>query len=45
MTTDPKIEAIALSFYQAPELVQRAKTSIANLRLKRGRSGVLADEA
>jgi len=27
------------------ELVQRAKTSIANLRLKRGRSGVLADEA
>jgi ribose transport system ATP-binding protein len=36
---------VALSFYQAPELVQRAKTSIANLRLKRGRSGLLTDEA
>jgi ribose transport system ATP-binding protein len=36
---------VALSFYQAPELIRRAKTSIANFRLTRGRSGVLAEEA
>ncbi|HZB40269.1 MAG TPA: ABC transporter permease [Ilumatobacter sp.] len=35
---------VALSFYQAPELLRRAKTSIANFRLTRGGSGVLADE-
>ena len=35
---------IALSFYQAPELIQRAKTSIANFRLKHGGSGALASE-
>jgi ribose transport system ATP-binding protein len=34
---------VALSFYQAPELIQRAKTSIANFRLKRGGSGALAE--
>ena len=33
----------ALSFYQAPELIRRAKTSIANMRLARGGSGGLAD--
>ena len=34
---------VALSFYQAPELVRRAKTSIANFRLKHGGSGALAE--
>jgi ribose transport system ATP-binding protein len=34
---------VALSFYQAPELIQRAKTSIANFRLKRGNASVLAE--
>ena len=36
---------VALSFYQAPELIRRAKTAAANFRLSHGRSGVLADEA
>jgi ribose transport system ATP-binding protein len=36
---------VALSFYQAPELMRRAKTSIANFRLTRGGSGALAEEA
>jgi len=36
---------VALSFYQAPELIQRAKTSFANFRLKRGGTVALADEA
>jgi ribose transport system ATP-binding protein len=35
---------VALSFYQAPELMRRAKTAIANFRLARGGSGALADE-
>lgn len=35
---------VALSFYQAPELIRRSKTSIANFRLKRSGSGVLAGE-
>jgi ribose transport system ATP-binding protein len=35
---------VALSFYQAPELATRLRTSISNLRLARGGSGVLADE-
>jgi ribose transport system ATP-binding protein len=35
----------ALSFYQAPELVKRAKTAIANFRLSRGGSGALTDGA
>ena len=35
---------LALSFYQAPELIRRAKTSITNFRLSQ-RLGVLADEA
>jgi ribose transport system ATP-binding protein len=35
---------VALSFYQAPELMRRAKTSIANFRLMRGGSGALAEE-
>jgi ribose transport system ATP-binding protein len=34
---------IALSFYQAPELGKRLKTSISNLRLSRGGSAVLTD--
>ena len=33
----------ALSFYQAPELIRRAKTSIANMRLARGGSGGLSE--
>jgi ribose transport system ATP-binding protein len=36
---------VALSFYQAPELLRRAKTAIANFRLSRGWSGALADES
>jgi ribose transport system ATP-binding protein len=36
---------VALSFYQAPELLRRAKTAIANFRLSRGWSGALPDEA
>lgn len=35
----------ALSFYQAPELVRRAKTSVSNFRLSRGGTGTLADTA
>lgn len=35
---------VALSFYQAPELAQRVRTSISNMRLSRGRSTVLADD-
>lgn len=35
---------VALSFYQAPELAQRVRTAISNLRLSRGRSPVLADD-
>ncbi|MDP1792702.1 MAG: ABC transporter permease [Acidimicrobiales bacterium] len=34
---------VALSFYQAPELVKRARTSLANFRLARGGAGRLAD--
>jgi ribose transport system ATP-binding protein len=34
---------LALSFYQMPELTKRAKTSIANLRLKRAGSTVLTE--
>jgi ribose transport system ATP-binding protein len=36
---------IALSFYQAPELIARAKTAVANFRLSRGGAGLLAEEA
>jgi ribose transport system ATP-binding protein len=36
---------VALSFYQAPELAMRVKTSFSNLRLARGRSALVADEA
>lgn len=36
---------VALSFYQAPELIRRAKTAVANFRLTRGGSGALADGA
>ncbi len=36
---------IALSFYQAPLLVKRARTSIANVRLARGGAGVAAEGA
>jgi ribose/xylose/arabinose/galactoside ABC-type transport system permease subunit len=35
---------VALSFYQAPELTARAKTSISNVRLARGGAGALAEE-
>lgn len=34
---------VALSFYQAPELMKRAKAAVANFRLARGGSGRLAD--
>ena len=36
---------VALSFYQAPELIARAKTAVANVRLSRGGAGVLAQES
>jgi ribose transport system ATP-binding protein len=36
---------VALTFYQAPDLLLRMRTFIANLRLSRSRSTALADEA
>jgi ribose transport system ATP-binding protein len=35
---------VALSFYQAPELIKRARTSISNFRLSHGGSDALAKE-
>ena len=35
---------VALSFYQAPELIKRAKTAISNFRLSHGGSDALAKE-
>jgi ribose transport system ATP-binding protein len=34
---------LALSFYQVPELTKRSKTAVANVRLKRAGSAVLAE--
>ena len=36
---------LALSFYQAPVLLARAKTSLANLRLARDGSSFIPDSA
>jgi len=36
---------VALSFYQAPELMKRVRTSIANFRLSRARAGTFAEKA
>jgi ribose transport system ATP-binding protein len=36
---------LALTFYQAPDLLVRLRTFIANVRLSRSRSAVIADEA
>ena len=35
---------VALSFYQAPELAKRLRTSVSNFRLSRGGSGIVVDE-
>ena len=39
-----RLTLVALSFYQAPDLARRLRTSISNLRLSRGGATVLADD-